>query len=468
MADDPASLDLDPATMRAMAHAVVDRVITHLATIGEQPARGPLDDAADRCRAMREPVPEHGVELDRLLGPLFDEWVPRSFNAPGPGYLAYIPGGGLFPSALADFMADAVNRYTGIWNAAPLLVQLEANVLDWLRGFMGFPPEARGLLTSGGSMATFGAVVAARERLLGTRLREGVLYTSTQAHHCIEKAARLAGILPDRVRVLPVDARQRLRVDALADAIADDRRRGLVPFFVASSAGTVNTGAVDPLDAVADVAAEERLWHHVDGAYGGFFRLVPELRPLLDGIARADSVALDPHKGLFLPYGTGALLVRDGSALRAPHAFGAGYLPELPDAELYSPSDYGPELSRPFRGLRVWLPLKLFGLGRFRAALAEKRALALLAAERIAAMPGVELAHPPELSLFAFRLAADAHNRSLVERVTARGRAMITGSEVDGRFWARVCVLCFRTRRVHVERCVEDIGAEIALLSGGS
>ena len=172
------------------------------------------------------------------------------------------------------------------------------------------------------------------------------------------------------MRSLGVDGDFRMRPEALEAAIVEDRARGLVPFIVVSSAGTTNTGAVDPLDAIADIAAREGLWHHVDGAYGAFFHMCPELRPLLAGLPRADSLTLDPHKGLFLPYGTGALLVRDGEALRAAHAATAGYLPETPDRnEFYDPSEYGPELSRDFRGLRVWLPLSLFGAARFRAAL---------------------------------------------------------------------------------------------------
>ena len=232
---------------------------------------------------MREPAPEHGVPLDELLDPLFREWIPRSFNTAGPGYLAFIPGGGLFPAALADLIADATNRYTGVWRAAPALVQLEANVLDWFRDWMGFPPTTRGLFTTGGSMSIFNAIVCARERQLGTEIRSGVLYTSTQAHGSVVKSARLAGILPDRVRTVPVDEQFRMRVDALGEAIDADRRAGLRPFLVVSTAGTTNTGAVDPLEAIADLCDRAGLWHHVDGAYGAFFHLVEPLRPLWPG-----------------------------------------------------------------------------------------------------------------------------------------------------------------------------------------
>ena len=467
--DDPADLEFSPEQMRAMGAATLSRVVDHIATLDRQTACGDVQ-AQELCRAMREPAPESGTHLESLLEPLFRDWIPRSFNAAGPGYLAYIPGGGLFPAALADLIADGTNRYTGIWQAAPALVQLEANVLDWFRDWMNFPRAASGLLTTGGSMASFNAILCARERLLGANLREGVLYTSTQAHASIMKSAKLAGILADRVRMIPVDERFRMRVDALGDAIATDRRAGLQPFLVASTAGTTNTGAIDPLDEIADLCGHEGLWHHVDGAYGAFFHMVEPLRPILAGLPRADSLTLDPHKGLFLPYGTGALLVRDGAALREVHGVHAGYMAPAADDEFYDPAQYGPDLSRGFPGLRVWLAVKLLGAARLRAALAEKRELAVWAAERLARVPGLVMVAPPQLSLFAFAVdlpgvstaGHDAATRRLLERVNSRGRVMSTGCVTGGRFLARVCILSFRTRRRHVEDAVEQIIEETA------
>ena len=468
---DEASLEFSPAQMRAMGQEVVERAVTHLASLDRQPCRGDVN-AADVCRALRAPIPEVGTELTPLLDQLFDDLIPRSFTTPGPGYLAYIPGGGVYPAALADFIADTTNRYTGVWQAAPALVQLEANVLEWLRDWMAFPAGSTGVLTSGGSMATLNAILSALERLLVADIRAGTLYTSDQGHHCIAKAAKLAGIFADRVRLIPTDAEFRLRVDALEAAIASDRAVGLRPFMVASSAGTTNTGAVDPLGKIADVCQREGLWHHVDGAYGAFFHAVPALRPLLAGLPRADSLTLDPHKGMFLPYGTGALLVRDADALRAVHAATAGYLPAQ-QSEFYDPSQYGPELSRGFPGLRVWMALKLLGAARYRAAIAEKRALAVWAAERVAQIPGVVMDAWPQLSLFAFHLegprlstqeARNAATAALMERVTARGRVMLTGATVDGRHLARVCVLSFRTRMAEMEACVSQITEEARAL----
>lgn len=468
--NDAANLEFTPDEMRAMIDLVAARAIDHIAHAGDQPICG--DVHADAlCRAMREAPPDDPAPLEALLGPLFDEWVPRSFATNSPGYLAYIPGGGVFPAALADFIAATTNRFTGVWMAAPALVQLEANALDWLRAWMDFPDTAAGLFTTGGSMSNFNAIVCARERWLGTNLRNGVLYTSDQVHHSVVKSARLAGILPDRVRLVPSDGEFRMRLDTLADMVAEDRRRDLTPFLVVSTAGTTNTGAVDPLDAISDFCAAAEMWHHVDGAYGAFFYACDELRPLLKGLSRADSLTLDPHKGMFLPYGTGALLVRDGRHLRAAHTATASYLPHAA-GNFYDPSQHGPELSRPFPGLRVWLAIKMFGARRYKAAIAEKRRLAVDAAARFAAIPGLAIDAPPQLSLFAFHLERpgwtparqDAATSRLLERVTARGRVMLTGCTAHDRFLGRLCVLSFRTRQEHMDIAYEHTKEEAAAI----
>jgi aromatic-L-amino-acid decarboxylase len=469
---DLADLEFTPEQMQAMGDEVLRRVVTHLASIHEQPVRGEVD-AVMLCRALREPAPEHAAELGPLLDRLFADWVPRTFNTASPGYLAYIPGGGVYPGVLADLIANGVNRYTGVWLAAPLLVQLEANALDWIREWMQFPATTRGLFTTGGSMANFTAIVCARERVLGADIRRGVLYASREVHHSVMKSARLAGVMPDRIRSIAVDGSFRMRVDALEEAIRADLASGLKPFLAVSSAGTTNTGAIDPLREITRVCRTQGLWHHVDGAYGASFHMVPELRPLLAGLPEADSVTLDPHKGLFLPYGTGALLVADGSALKAAHSATASYMPaSQEDAELYDPHQYGPDLSRGFPGLRVWLSVKLFGAARYRAALAEKRALALDAARRLAALPNFVIDAPPQLSLLAFHLQwpgatleeQNAATRELLERVIRRGKVFLTGCEAGERYLGRICVLSFRTRQERIDTCIEHLAEESAAM----
>jgi aromatic-L-amino-acid decarboxylase len=461
------SLELSPAALRSLIDAAAQRIVAHIASLADQPSAD-VDGGAALARSLAEPIPQEGRPAEELLDLLFERVIPKSFNTAGPGYLAYIPGGGLPHSAVADLIADAVNRYVGVFAAAPGLAQIESNVVRWFADLVGYPRAARGILTSGGSLATFSALVTARRDRLPDDFLSGTLYASDQTHHALQKAALLAGFPPDSVREIPTDDAYRIRVPALAEAIAADRAAGRTPFFVAGNAGTTNTGAVDDLAALAELAGRERLWFHVDGAYGGFFVLTREGRRRMAGIERADSIVLDPHKGLFLPYGTGALLVKDGEALKRAHALSAEYMPsmqedpDLPDFNLLSP-----ELSRDFRGLRVWLPLKMHGIGPFRANLEEKLALARHAARELSSMPGIEILAEPQLSTLAFRLvragldaaALDQLNRELLERINAKKRVYLTGTMLRGRFAIRICVLSFRTHRDRMDQGLDDIRA---------
>lgn len=469
----PEPLEPDGDGIRRMMDRVLPRLVRYLETLPDQPAGG-TEGGVELARALVESMPEDGSPLEELLELVFEEAVPRSYNAAGPGYLGFIPGGGLFASALADLISDTVNRYTGVFAAAPALVQLEANVLRWFAGIVGYPEGARGILTSGGSLAAFTALVTARRERLPEDFLSGTLYLSDQAHHSLAKAAVMAGFPPGNVRRVPSDGRFRIRLDALTRAVADDRRRGLTPFLVVGSAGTVGTGAVDPFPELAHIAREERLWLHADAAYGGFFRFTERGREILAGLGEADSVVLDPHKGLFLPYGNGALLVRDGQALRRAHTFGADYLPESQeDPDLVDFHLHGPELSRPYRGLRAWLPMKLHGAQAFRRELDEKLDLARWVVEEVRALEHVRIVAEPELSLFAFRLEPpgtsgeerDRLNRELVSRVNARQRVFLTGTVLPSEgFVVRLCVLSFRTHRERLEMALEDLRATIAEL----
>jgi aromatic-L-amino-acid/L-tryptophan decarboxylase len=463
---------LEPSAdeMQRLVREAMARIVAHVESLPDQPASR-VKGAFRLARTLGEPLPEEGTPFHKLLDLLFRRAVPASLNTAGPGYLAYIPGGGLFHTAVADLIADAVNRYTGISAAAPALVQLEANVLDWLRDICGFPPETRGLLTSGGSISTLIALVTARRERLPEDFLKGTLYVSDQTHHALAKSALLAGFPAANVRMVPSDERFRIRLDALEEQIAEDRRRGLTPFLVAGNAGTTNTGAVDPLPELAEIARRHGLWFHVDGAYGGFFRLTEEGRTTLRGLELADSLVLDPHKSLFLPYGTGALLVRDGAALRRTHTAEADYLPAVADdPAVLDFAEMGPELTRPYRGLRLWLPIKLLGIAPFRDALQEKLELAREAADAVRRMPGIEMVAEPELSLFAFRQvrpdldgpALDRLNLAFLKRINERKRVFLTGTWLRGRFVLRVCVLSFRTHRERMAMAVEDIAAAIA------
>jgi aromatic-L-amino-acid decarboxylase len=462
-------LELSSSELRRLVTLTLERLIEHVDSLPRQPSAD-VDGGAELARSLRERLPEEGAPFERLLELLFERAVPKSFNTAGPGYLAYIPGGGLVQAGVADLIADVTNRFVGVWMAAPGLVQLEANVGRWFCEMVGYPSSALGLLTTGGSMANLIAIVTARRERLPENFLSGVLYASDQAHHSVQKAALLAGFPPASVRSVPTDELFRIRPEALAAAVMADRAAGLTPFLLVANAGTTNTGAVDDLEACADVARTHGLWLHVDAAYGGFFVLTARGRHALRGIERADSITLDPHKGLFLPYGTGSVLVRDGEALRRAHTVHAEYLPPVPeDPDFVDYSTVSPELSRDFRGLRVWLPIKMHGIGAFRRALDEKLDLAAWAAGEVRKIPGVEIVAEPQLSLLAFRVvrprldatALDDLNRRVMEAVNARRRVYITSTIARGRFLIRICVLSFRTHMDRIQVAMEDIRAAI-------
>jgi aromatic-L-amino-acid decarboxylase len=289
------------------------------------------------------------------------------------------------------------------------------------------------------------------------------------------KAAAIAGFPARSIRTVPVDGLRRMRPDALVQRVREDRSGGLRPFLVVASAGTADTGSVDPIGALADVCDDEELWLHVDAAYGGFFRLTERGRATLAGIERADSITLDPHKGMFLPYGTGSLVVKQGRLLREAHQSRGAYLQDLPgEQELPNFSEYGPELSRDFRGLRVWLPLRLHGVNAFRTALDEKLDLARLLFEGLSEVPQLKLPWEPALTVVPFRLnaeggdveAANDRDRTLMERINASQRVFLSSTLVDGRFTIRACILCLRTHRDRVEECVEIVGAAASGIGG--
>ena len=459
-------LEPDAREMRELVDEAMRRIIAHIESLPTQPAMN-VEGATEYARTLVEPLPQRGESYEKLLAFLFEDAIPRSFTSSGPGYLAYVPGGGLFHSALADFIAAAVNRYVGVCAAAPALVQLETNVVRWFCEILGMPKGSGGVLTSGGSLANFTGVVTARKAMLPDDFLRGTLYCSNQIHHSFQKAANLAGFPYANVRELPVDDEFRIRTDALEEAIAIDRRGGFTPFLIAGSAGTTGTGAVDDLEALARIAKNEKMWFHVDGAYGALFMLTERGRAVLKGIEQADSVILDPHKTLFLPFGTGAVLVRDAGALRRAHSLHADYLPEMQEeGELVDFCEISPELSRDFRGLRVWLPLKLFGIEPFREQLDEKLDLIAYAVDELRKIDGIEIVAEPHLTITAFRLRGDNDlNRALLKRITDRKRVMLTPTTLpDGRFVIRIAIASHRTHRDRVDMMLEDIRAAVAEL----
>jgi aromatic-L-amino-acid decarboxylase len=454
-------LPLDPAPedMRSMGEAAVGYLIDFIQGLGDAPATN-AETGLELARTIAAAPSETGdVAFDDLLATVAAA-AARTFEYSGPGYLAYIPGGGLYTAALGEFIAQGLNRYVGLWQASPAMVQIEENVTRWLCDLFSFPTSSQGLLTTGGSMANFSAVIAARQDRLGEDFLDGTYYVSEQVHASVMKAAKMAGFSARNFRALATDDDLRIDVEDLRRQVKTDREAGLRPFFVTASAGTTNTGAVDPIADIVALAHEEGLWVHVDGAYGGFFQLTDRGRTRFRGIEDADSVTLDPHKGLFLPYGTGALVVRDGETLRAAHHVSADYLQDLaPAGELPNYSEYSPELSREFRGLRVWMPLQLHGVRAFREALDEKLDLAAHLYEELAAMPELEVPWAPQLSTVPFRLAGadDAANAAFLDRINAGKRVFLSSTMIHGRYTLRVCIVSHRTHRDRIDECIEAI-----------
>lgn len=409
------------------------------------------------------PVRDAPYPVADVLRALASDVDGPGINPASGGHVGYIPGGGQYHAALGDYLADVFNRYAGVAFASPGAVRLEKSLIRWMADLVGFPAGAAGDLTSGGSVANLMGVVAARDArgVTGAEIERSVVYHTAQMHHCVDKAIRIAGLGACPRRHVAVDDRFRMDPDALDAAVAADRAAGLRPWLVVASAGTTDTGAVDPQDAVADVAARHGLWFHCDAAYGGFFVLTEHGRRVLAGLGRADSIVIDPHKGLFLPYGSGAVLVRDATDLHRAHAYHADYMQDaVTDESELSPADLSPELSRPFRGLRMWLPLMLCGLEPFRAALEEKLLLARHFHARLSSVPGFEVGPEPELSVVTYRYVpergdADELNRRLVAAIHEDGRIFVSSTRVRGAFTLRLAVLNFRTHREHVDLLLE-------------
>lgn len=441
---------------------------------------GRLDDAPayviEKSAALdlrKVPIGEEPGRLAALL-----ELIERTVDTPGincasGGHLGYIPGGGLYASALGDYLAAVTNRYSGVRFASPGAVEMEEAALAWMAELVGMPAGWGGNLTSGGSIATLIGIVAARESR-GLRSRDyesAVVYTTSQAHHCVDRALRVGGMTDAVRREVAMDDRYRMDPAALAEAIAADREAGLAPFLVVASAGTTDVGAIDPLEAIGGVCRHEELWFHVDAAYGGFFALCEELAPKLRGMELADSLVLDPHKGLFLPFGSGAVLVRDKSKLAESNSYSAHYMQDAAadqTLDLASPADLSPELTKHFRGPRLWLPLMLHGVRPFRACLEEKRQLALHFHQSLVDL-GFEVGPAPELSVVTYRWIprsgdANAFNERLLQAIHEDGRIFVSSTLLEGKFVLRAAMLSFRTRLTHVETYLRILQEKVAEL----
>lgn len=407
---------------------------------------------------LSEPVGEKPLPVRKALKLLKHSVDFPALNPASGGHLGYIPGGGLYYASLGDYMADVTNRYAGVYFAGPGAVRMENMLIRWVAGVVGYPASSAGNLTSGGSIANLIAICTARDakRVRAATLSRSVIYLTHQAHHSLEKAIRIAGLVECPIRHVPMDDAYRMDPAALKKQIEEDAHNGLIPFLLIASAGTTDAGAIDPMQELAQIAKMHRLWFHVDAAYGGFFVLTKEGKRKLKGMERSDSLVIDPHKGLFLPYGIGVVLVKDRKQMNATHYYQANYMQDaLSATEEPSPADLSPELTKHFRGLRMWLPLKLHGLAPFRACLQEKLLLARYFYEEISKL-GFETGPPPQLSVVTYRFVpprgnADRFNRKLLKAVQEDGRVFISSTLLDGKFILRFACLSFRTHKTTVD-----------------
>ncbi len=507
------SLDITAAELHALAARAGALVADYFARSAERPIFPP-QSAAEIAAQLAAPLPLAGPdELDDLFADC-QRIIANSRQNGHPRFFGYVASPATPIGAFADLVASALNQNVPAWRSAPAATHIEQTVVKWLAQLIGYADDAGGLLTSGGSMANLNALYVAHRTKARARAHDQpetnmsaattsvathdvaqaglwgagapmTIYTSDQAHHSITKAADILGLGRAQVRIVASDERFRMDVRRLRERLAADVQQGLRPFCVVATAGTVNTGAVDPLTEIAAVAAEHDLWLHVDGAYGAPAALDQTKRPLFAGLERADSVALDPHKWLYTPVDCGCLLLREPALAAAAWTAvaGAEYIKifEQTDAESFAFFDYGVELSRRFRALKLWLLLRYYGVPRIAAAIADDSALAAYMAERIAAAEDFELLAPVELSICCFRYVpadvrrvladADAETRArseaelnelnerIVPAVQRGGRAYISNATLRGRFALRACIINFRTTRRDIDLTLDIIRA---------
>lgn len=468
------NLELDRATMLRMGRQVCDSVVEHLTSIREQPAQHSLT-RADAQKLIAGPPPEHGTEFASLLGFLHEKVFPYHAREPHPHFMGYIPSSPTFPAVLGDWLATGYNFFAGVWSVASGPNEIELVVLDWFRQWLGMPAATSGLLTSGGSTATLTALVAARHAAdpTGQLISKLTVYTSDQAHSSVQRAAWIAGIPRANVREIASDDEYKIRIDSLAQAVADDRAAGFTPFLVVASAGTTNTGAIDPLHAVADLCGRESLWMHVDAAYAGFAALTADGAKSLDGLGRADSVTLDPHKWLFVPFECGCLLARDSSALERAFSVHPEYLTDVRAREReVNFADRGEQLTRSSHALKVWLSVQYFGVAAIREAL-ERGVRRAAYAEELLRARGFEILSPAQFGIVCFRAhpegvddprELDELNERINAAVNATGRFLMSSTKLRGRFSLRLCTQVHRMTEADVEEVVAAIERETASL----
>ena len=448
-------LDIDETERSAMMQAVTAYANQFLSSLKDAKAFA-KNEVGDLS------IQSQTYSLSQILTIFQNEVAANGINAASGTHLGYIPGGGLFASAIADFLAAVSNTYASVHYASPGAATMENEVINWLKNIFGFPASAVGCLSSGGSISTLIAFTAARDRhgIKNEKVPNAVVYLSEQVHHSTQKALRIIGLGDVVIRTIALDKNHRMQAPELNAAIEKDKASGLQPFLIVSSSGTTDTGAIDTLDAIADIAIAQGCWHHVDAAYGGFFILTSK-KDKFKGIEKADSLIVDPHKGMFLPYGVGAVLVKDSEAVLQSNYYAANYMQDVSNETLLkSSANLSPELTKHFRGLRVWLPLQLHGIQPFIACLEEKILLTAYFRMQLQEL-GFCLGPEPDLTVsyfwYPFPSDTDAKNKALMAAIHRDGSVFLSSSMIDGRFVIRMAILTFRTKKSTIDKAVEMI-----------
>jgi glutamate/tyrosine decarboxylase-like PLP-dependent enzyme len=476
----PAStLEMSRDDMRALGYQVVDLLVEHFATLKDQPVRG-WASRADLEARFREPAPEGPSDPAAVLARLERDLIPFFTRVNHPRHFAFIPIPSNFVGAMADALVAGLTPFAGTWFAGSGPAEIELVTIDWLCRACGLPAEAGGLFVSGGSVANLTALGAARHARLevrGERTAGAVLYFSDQTHSSVERALAVLGFRADQMRKIPADDRFRLPLPRLEEEIAADRAAGRIPFCVIANAGTTNTGAVDPLPELAALCRREDLWLHADGAYGAAAVVCDRGRRALGGIEQVDSLSLDPHKWLFQPIECGCVMVRDRRLLHDTYTVHPEYLQDVhSDAEAVNFCDYGIQLSRSFRALKLWMTIQVFGMEHLRAAVDRGFVLAMAAEALLRAGGPWEVINPAEMGIVSFRFTApglseealDALQIEIAERQRAEGFALLTTTRLHGRNALRLCTINPRITEDDLRQTIEDLARIGAHLTAGA
>ena len=449
--------------MRKLGYQVVDQIVEQFLTMRDQPVMR-LSSRQELEKKLREPLPEAPAPVEDILEKLQQDVWSNIGNVGHPRFFAFIPSPSNFVSVMADALVSGFNPFSGTWLEGSGPAEIELITIDWLREICGLPEEAGGLFVSGGSMANLTALAVARKLRLQDKIENAVIYFSDQTHSCVERAILALGFHPDQTRKIQADSAFRLRLDLLREALEADRSAGKTPFCLIANAGTTNTGAVDPLDELADLCESEGLWFHIDGAYGAAAALCDKGRELLKGLGRADSLALDPHKWLFQPFEIGCVIVRDSNQLKETFGILPEYLKDTVRAdEEVNFCDRGIQLTRSFRALKLWMSFKAFGAASFREAISRGILMAEFAENRLRGMKNWEIVSPATLAIVAFRYAPEDFseelinelNQLLIRMVLESDFALATSTVLNGRTVLRLCTINPRTTAVDISETLK-------------